>query len=117
MHWKPYALLLNNSYIREHFYLRANSNYKSWVWVASLLALSDSNEQGFPLLVNTSADTQDVDNPTSPFIILEPENPWIDEFYVVPESRATDFKAPKLWKGSSGSILWLLDGWFDTSLL
>ena len=42
------------------------------------------------------------DCPTSPFTILEPQNPWIDEFYVVQKRRATDFKAPKLWKGSSG---------------
>ena len=33
---------------------------------------------------------------TSPFPILKPQNPWIDEFYVVAERRATDFKAPKL---------------------
>ena len=41
--------------------------------------------------------------PTSSFPILEPQNPWIDKFYVVQQRRATDFKAPKLWKGSSGS--------------
>ena len=40
--------------------------------------------------------------PTNSFSTLELQNPWIDEFYVVQESRATDFKAPKLWKGSSG---------------
>ena len=40
--------------------------------------------------------------PTSLFPILEPRNPWIDGFNVVQERRATDFKAPKLWKGSSG---------------
>ena len=40
--------------------------------------------------------------PTSPFQILEPLYPWIDEFYVVQERRATDFKAPKLGNGSSG---------------
>ena len=34
--------------------------------------------------------------PTSPFAIKEPQNPWIDEFYVVQERRATDFEAPKL---------------------
>ena len=33
--------------------------------------------------------------PTSPFTIFEPQNPWIDEFYVVQERRATDLKAPK----------------------
>ena len=26
----------------------------------------------------------------------------IDEFYVAQERRATDFKAPKLWKSTSG---------------
>ena len=36
------------------------------------------------------------------FTILESQNPLIDEFYVVQERRAMDFKAPKLWKGSSG---------------
>ena len=41
--------------------------------------------------------------PTSPYTTLEPQNPRIDEFYVVRELRATDFKAPKLGKGSSGS--------------
>ena len=42
-------------------------------------------------------------DPTSPFTILEPQNPWINEFYVVQKRRATDFKATKLWKDSSGS--------------
>ena len=42
-------------------------------------------------------------HPTSPFTILEPQNPWIDEFYVVQERRTTDFKALKLRKGSSGN--------------
>ena len=43
--------------------------------------------------------------PTSPFPILEPENPWIDEFYVVQEERrATDFKASKIVKKSSSAI-------------
>ena len=42
--------------------------------------------------------------PMSPFTVLEPQNPWIDQFYVVQERRATDyFKASKLCKGSSGS--------------
>ena len=27
----------------------------------------------------------------------------IDEFYVVQERRATDIKAPELWKSSSGN--------------
>ena len=40
--------------------------------------------------------------PTSPFTTFEPQNPQIDEFCVVQERRATDFKAPKLWKGWSG---------------
>ena len=43
-------------------------------------------------------------NPMSPYPIWELRNPWIDEFYVVQERRATEFKAPKLGKGSSGSI-------------
>ena len=34
--------------------------------------------------------------PTSPFTILEPHNPRIDEFHVIQERRASDFKAPKL---------------------
>ena len=40
--------------------------------------------------------------PTSPFPILQPWNPWFDEFYEVQKRRATDFEAPKLGKGSSG---------------
>ena len=39
--------------------------------------------------------------PTSPFPIFE--SPWFDEFQVVQRRRAQDYKAPKLWKGSSGS--------------
>ena len=35
------------------------------------------------------------DHPTSPFTLLEPQSPWIGEFYVVRERRETDFKAPK----------------------
>ena len=41
--------------------------------------------------------------PTNVCLILEPQNPWIDTFYfIVQERRATDYKAPKLQKGSSG---------------
>ena len=40
---------------------------------------------------------------TSPFTILEPQNPWIHQICVVKERSARDFKAPKLGKGSSGS--------------
>ena len=47
--------------------------------------------------------------PTSPFPILEPQNPWIDEFDLVREHRATDFKAPKLRKGSSTNYYCLTD--------
>ena len=35
-------------------------------------------------------------HPTSPFPILEPQNPWIDEFYLVQKRHLTDLKAPKL---------------------
>ena len=33
-----------------------------------------------------------INYPTSPFPISEPPNPWIDDFFVVKERRATDFK-------------------------
>ena len=33
---------------------------------------------------------------TSPLTISEPQNPWIDEFYVVEERRATILTAPEL---------------------
>ena len=46
--------------------------------------------------------SQSRESPTNPFIILEPRDQEIGEFYVVEERRATDFEAPKLWKGSSG---------------
>ena len=42
-------------------------------------------------------------NPTNPFTFLEPRNQEIGEIYVVQERRVTDFEAPKLWKGSSGT--------------
>ena len=42
------------------------------------------------------------DRPTNPFTILEPQDQEIGEFYVVQERHMTDFKAPKLWMGSSG---------------
>ena len=41
---------------------------------------------------------------TSPITILEPQNPWIDQFYAVGERRATDFKALKLSKRPSGFL-------------
>ena len=41
-------------------------------------------------------------NLTSLFPIQEPQNPWIDVFYEVQERLATDYKATKLGKGSSG---------------
>ena len=40
--------------------------------------------------------------PTAPFTILEPR---FQEFYVVQKRHVTDFKAPKLWNGRSGSSL------------
>ena len=50
--------------------------------------------------------TSPVDSlPTDPFTILEPQKPSVDEFYVVQKQRqATNFKAPKLRKGRSGSF-------------
>ena len=42
--------------------------------------------------------------PTSPFPIVETQNPWIDKLYVAQERRATDSKAHKLGKGSSGYV-------------
>ena len=39
--------------------------------------------------------------PTSPFFVSKSR---IDEFYEVQERRETDFKAPRLWKVSSGII-------------
>ena len=42
--------------------------------------------------------------PTDPFTILKPQNLSTDEFYVVQVLIATDFKAPKFWKGRSGGI-------------
>ena len=41
-------------------------------------------------------------NPDEPFTILEPQNPWINEFQAVQERRAMDFNALKLQKGPSG---------------
>ena len=43
--------------------------------------------------------------PTNPFTILEPHDQEIGEFYLVRELRATDFEAPKLWKGFSGRLV------------
>ena len=45
------------------------------------------------------------DSPTNIFTILVPHDQEIGECYVVQECRATDFEAPKLWKGSSGSYI------------
>ena len=45
--------------------------------------------------------------PTDTFTIPEPQDHEIGEFYVVQKRRATDFKAPKLWKGRSGYVFWL----------
>ena len=42
--------------------------------------------------------------PTSPFTILEPQNPWIGEFYAVQERRATDKKGSKIVKGLVGYV-------------
>ena len=42
-------------------------------------------------------------HPTDPFTILEPRDEEIVEFYAEQKRRATDFEAPKLWKGLSGT--------------
>ena len=53
--------------------------------------------------------------PTSPFTILDPQNPWIDEFYiVVQERRGTDCKAPKLWQARRVELPSYLTGYFTT---
>ena len=39
--------------------------------------------------------------PTSPFTVLEPQNPWIDKFCFERQRRSTGFKALELWKGLS----------------
>ena len=41
--------------------------------------------------------------PTGPFKVLQLQDPEIVGFSLVKERLATDFKAPKLWKGRSGS--------------
>ena len=49
---------------------------------------------------------RDTVRPTSPptFTILKPQDQEICEFYVVHKRLPTDFKAPKLWKGSQFCI-------------
>ena len=42
--------------------------------------------------------------PTSPFTNLKPRNLGVGEICVVLECRTTDFEAPKLWKGRSGTF-------------
>ena len=44
-----------------------------------------------------------MNNLTYPFTILEPEDQETGEFWEGQERRATDFEAPKLWKGSVGN--------------
>ena len=41
---------------------------------------------------------------TGPFTVLEPQDRGVGNFYVVQESRTTDFEASKLWKGPSGAL-------------
>ena len=45
---------------------------------------------------------QDKKFPTDIFTIPEPQDQEIGEFFVVQERRATDYEAPKLWKGRLG---------------
>ena len=40
--------------------------------------------------------------PTGPYSFVEPWDQEIGESYEGQERRATDFEAPKLWKGRSG---------------
>ena len=42
-------------------------------------------------------------NPTGPFPILKPRDQEIGKFYVVQARRTTNFEAPELLKGRSGS--------------
>ena len=42
--------------------------------------------------------------PTNPFTILKPQDQGIVKFYAVQNRRSTNFEAPKLWKGLSGSL-------------
>ena len=44
-------------------------------------------------------------HPTDPFTTpLEPQNPSIDELYVVRKRQSTDFEAINLWKGQLDSL-------------
>ena len=50
-------------------------------------------------------------HPTNRFTILEPHDQEIGENYVAHKRRVTDFEAPKLWKGSSGTMLFFI--WYN----
>ena len=70
------------------------------MWILRLRICERANRESLPA---TRRNCNSKINPAGPFPILEPQNPWIDEFHVVQECHATDFKTPKLWKGRSGS--------------
>ena len=48
---------------------------------------------------------QIADNAMNPFTTEKSRSQEIGEFYVAQERRATDFEAPKLWKGSLGNAI------------
>ena len=98
------SLFCNASFSRSFFI----SKYRLATWKINLLLLQDSLQCSYGrasriILWNVYPTRRADSYPTSPFTILEPHNPRIVEFYAVQERRATNFKAPKLWRGSSGT--------------
>ena len=61
-----------------------------------------STEKASVEYINKPLDKPPLKFPTDPFTILEPCDQEISSFYVDQKRRATDFEAPKLWKGRSG---------------
>ena len=85
----------------------ASNTYESlWYWIEMYKSTIESTL--FP---------QPWHNPTVLFTILKPQYKEIGKIYVVWKRRVTGFKAPKFWKGRSGSAAWLFPGFPKGKLL
>ena len=113
-----YVLSINLEWLpnqNNHVILKTKTNLFRGCYTLLLLykvnfiAWKPRNSPSLSLEISPSENFMFTRNPTNPFTISKPRDQEICEFYVVQECRATDFEAPKLWKGSSGTsvdIFW-----------
>ena len=81
--------------LKNSFFSRFKcNNWQEYIKTPKVLCASEITQYNISQFYSLN-----IRRPTNRFPILDPQNSWIDEFYVVSKRCATDDKASKLWKG------------------